>query len=155
MFIQISALFDLCDRGSSGTGTPSRKQQVESSKNTSSVGAVGYSITYGLCVDGNFGASYVWDDRGNKGVAITLGIGGGLASSPSQSVSVLTDSNSASIYDMQGWGVSIGSTVTIVSMEAALGKDSYGLFVGGWPSLGIEFHANMSYTWIIPIGDIK
>lgn len=139
----------------SGTGTPGKKQQVENNNNTSSVAAVGYSITYGLCIDGNFGASYVWDDLGNKGIAITLGIGGGLASSPSQSVSVLTASNSSSIYDLQGWGVSTGSTVAIVSVEAALGKDSYGVFVGGWPGLGIEFHANMSYTWIIPIGDVK
>ena len=140
-----------------GTGTSVRKQQTVSrnDNNTSSVTSVGYSITYGLCVDGNYGASYVWDKLGNRGVAITVGIGGGLASSPSQSINVLAASNMSSINEMRGWGVSIGSTLAIVSMEAALGKDSYGVFVGGWPGLGIEFHANISYTWVIPIGGMK
>lgn len=80
---------------------------------------------------------------------ITTGIGGGLGFS--DGFNTLLRSNYNSINDLGGVGAAFGGTVTFLGLACAAGKGYSGLSLAGWVESSLEFHALISYTWVIPI----
>lgn len=115
--------------------------------NKPNVRSYGISGAAGWNLDVNGGVSYVTDDSGQEGIAITVGIGGGLGYS--YGISIMTNSNYNSIADMEGFGASIGGTIAHVGMEGSIGQKYGGMTLSVWFSPSLEFHANISYTWVI------
>ena len=105
----------------------------------------------------------VTDDRGNSALVITAGLGGGLGGKisgsfsnptisnigkPSLTPNFISFPNAHEVWDLQGPGVAIGGTVKVISAEM-FASEWNGYSVG--TANGMEFHAMITYTWVIPI----
>ncbi len=115
----------------------------------SGVNSLGVSGAMGWGLDSYFEIVYVEDGFNNRGVAITIGVGGGLGKT--FGVSFLTHSTYSTIYDMRGPGVTVGGTLGPLGFSESAGNNGRGFSLAPWLSLGLDFHSNITYTWVIPI----
>ena len=127
------------------------------------VGTYG-SVSAAWGIAGEVSVARVTDGRGNEALAYTIGLGGGLggsfsidtaqkefkAADPGASLGFVYYPDASVVWDLQGWGVSVGGTCILVSGEASSSV------VNGYsiaPALGADFHALITYTWVVPIND--
>ena len=122
------------------------------------------SVSAAWGIAGSVSVARVTDSRGNEALAITAGFGGGLGGSfsidaaqkefkagdPGSSLGVVHYPDASVVWDLQGWGVAVGGTCILVSGEVSSSTiNGYSIA----PAFGIDFHALITYTWVVPIND--
>ena len=136
------------------------EKKPESKGVTGTYGSV--SAAWGIA--GSVSVARVTDSRGNEALAITAGFGGGLGGSfsidaaqkefkagdPGSSLGVVYYPDASVVWDLQGWGVAVGGTCILVSGEVSSSTiNGYSIA----PAFGLDFHALITYTWVVPIND--
>ena len=136
------------------------EKKPESKGVTGTYGSV--SAAWGIA--GSVSVARVTDSRGNEALAITAGFGGGLGGSfsidaaqkefkagdPGSSLGVVYYPDASVVWDLQGWGVAVGGTCILVSGEVSSSTiNGYSIA----PAFGVDFHALITYTWVVPIND--
>ena len=127
----------------------------------------GVGVNGGFGVTGQLGVSFAIDVEGNIYALITAGAGGGLGISGNQNKQIAVGqpgaSGSISGLDVtlvpsedfvDGWGTSIGGTVAWFNANYSQIEKENRSFTGGINGYGLEFHANITYTWAIKIGEV-
>ena len=122
------------------------------------------SVSAAWGIAGSVSVARVTDSRGNEALAITAGFGGGLGGSfsidaaqkefkagdPGSSLGVVYYPDASVVWDLQGWGVAVGGTCILVSGEVSSSTiNGYSIA----PAFGVDLHALITYTWVIPIND--
>ncbi len=122
------------------------------------------SVSAAWGIAGSVSVARVTDSRGNEALAITAGFGGGFGGSfsidaaqkefkagdPGSSLGVVYYPDASVVWDLQGWGVAVGGTCILVSGEVSSSTiNGYSIA----PALGADFHALITYTWVVPIND--
>ena len=122
------------------------------------------SVSAAWGIAGSVSVARVTDSRGNEALAITAGFGGGLGGSfsidaaqkefkagdPGSSLGVVYYPDASVVWDLQGWGVAVGGTCILVSGEVSSSTiNGYSIA----PAFGLDFHALITYTWVVPIND--
>ena len=122
------------------------------------------SVSAAWGIAGSVSVARVTDSRGNEALAITAGFGGGLGGSfsidaaqkefkagdPGSSLGVVYYPDASVVWDLQGWGVAVGGTCILVSGEVSSSTiNGYSIA----PAFGADFHALITYTWVVPIND--
>ena len=122
------------------------------------------SVSAAWGIAGSVSVARVTDSRGNEALAITAGFGGGLgggfsidaaqkefkAGDPGLSLGVVYYPDASVVWDLQGWGVAVGGTCILVSGEVSSSTiNGYSIA----PAFGADFHALITYTWVVPIND--
>ena len=125
------------------------KQSIKNYLNEKPVNGIGLSGVFGLGAMLSGSIMYVWDQNGNRAIAISLGGGGGAGASVGATVSF--DTSIENISDLKGLDFKMGVTAILVGVESDETGESVSSSI--WkPSLGGEFHFTANYTWIIQLG---
>lgn len=125
-----------------------------------------FGANAGFAISGGADVSFAADKNGNVYALVTLGggggiginakgnpvfnsVGGNLSSGIFENIKVVD-----SVDELDGWGVSIGGTVAFLTAESRVIEQNDADFDLGLTSFGLDFHAHITYTWSIYIGNI-
>ncbi len=107
-----------------------------------------FSFSKGLRVSG--GAQFARDDDGQYGVIFYLG--GGIGTPSAAAAGTFTVTNADTIDDLRKWGFAVGESGFWKDIEASISPAIKGVtFSKGLTNPTPEIHAELTYTWVIPI----
>lgn len=103
----------------------------------------GIEGSIGLGATSSGGAYYVCDDKGNEGIMITAGLGGGVELSGGLGYMVFPDMDN--IYELGGVG--FAAAVSALEYSNANGYDGYGVSASAIPD-AISGSVSVTYSWV-------
>ena len=142
-------------------GTPGVVEAVAREAKGKGITGFGVSAVAGWVYVANASVFYVKDAYGDEALLVVAGAGGGLNISrsmeiggPSLSGLYISFPDADRISDLEGSGATVGATIGIFSGDMSIatsGKQENSYDYGGWFSPGLEFHAVITYCWVIPL----